>query len=197
MQIRKTFFSKRQIIITILSVSAILLTGCKGDEGPMGLVGPRGEKGADGATGADGIPGAPGNANVHSVQYVVSPGDWGGDKNGYWTTLIVNEITSSIYNSGAVLVYLLNEDDPANKYFNMLPYTWVNDSSVEYMDFNVYVGKIDITIKWVDGGKNSTEAPAGDYIFKIVIIEGTPLTVLKDKVNVSSYKAVARYFGLK
>jgi len=32
MQIRKTFFSKKQIIITILSVSAILFTGCKGDK---------------------------------------------------------------------------------------------------------------------------------------------------------------------
>jgi hypothetical protein len=206
MQIRKIVFSKKQIIITILSVSAILLTGCKGDDGPMGPAGPRGEQGIQGekgtqgekgAQGAQGIPGGSGTTNVHSVQYVVAPADWTGDKNGYWATLIVKEITSGIYDSGAVLVYQLNEDDPENKYFNMLPYTWVNDSSVEYMDFNVYVGKIEISIKWVDGGKNSSEAPAGDYIFKIVIIEGTQLSVLKNEVNVSNYKAVVKYFGLK
>jgi hypothetical protein len=65
------------------------------------------------------------------------------------------------------------------------------------MDFNVYVGKIEISIKWVDNEKNSTELPSGDYIFKVVLIEGIPLSALKNEVNVSNYKAVAKHFGLK
>jgi hypothetical protein len=194
MQNRKKIFSKKQIIITILSVSAILLTGCKGDDGPMGPAGPRGEQGVQGE---QGIQGVPGNANVHSVQYIVAPEDWTGDIDGYWATLVVNEITSSIYNNGAVLVYELNENNPNNKFFYMLPYTEVEDSLVTYMDFNVFVGEIKLLVRWIDGGKNNTSAPEYDYIFKVVIIEGTPLSVLKNEVNVSNYRAVAKYFGLK
>jgi hypothetical protein len=179
----KYFSIKNSISITFVLIS-FLIVNCTGPEGPMG---PQGEKGLDGA---------PGNANVVSIQYEVQSTQWKGDTNGYKAILSVPEITSAIYDHGAVLVYMLNEQDPNHKYFNMLPYTYVNNSAVEYMDFDAYVGQINLSVKWTDNGVNSTLVPNSTEIFKIIIAEGTALSVLKENVNVANYQAVSEYFGL-
>ncbi len=91
---------------------------------------------------------------------------------------------------------MLNEQDPNNEYFNMLPYTYVDNSSTEYMDFNVYVGQINLSVKWTDNGVNTTQAPAGTEFFKIIIEQGTPLSTLKQNVNVANYNAVVTFLGI-
>jgi hypothetical protein len=135
----------------------------------------------------------PGNANVMSVQYTVQPNNWIGNLDGYSATLNVPEITSDIYTNGTVLVYIYNLQ---NSTFNMLPYTNVDNSSTIYMDFDAYVGNIILYFKTIDNGVNTTQAPNGTEIFKVVIVEGTPLTALKENVNVTNYISVAKFLGI-
>ena len=156
-----------------LTAFAILMAGCRGKEGPMGPTG---------------------NANVVSAQYTVNPQDWSGNSDGYSATLSVPEITSDIFNNGAVLVYRIIDISPNS--FNMLPYTYVDNTSTTYMDYDAYVDHIDLSYKTIDNGVNSTNTPAITMFFKIVIIEGMPLAAVKEKVNITNYNAVASYFKL-
>jgi hypothetical protein len=78
----------------------------------------------------------------------------------------------------------------------MLPYTYVDNSLTVYMDFDVYVGSIDLIYKEVLGGVNDTPAPGNIMSFKVVIIEGIPLATLKGMVDVSDYGAVAKMLSI-
>jgi hypothetical protein len=162
----------------------LVFTQCIGPEGPMGN---------DGLDGIDGI------NYTNSVIYDIGPSEWVGDLNGYDVLLDVPEITEDIYYNGAVLVYRLIETDP--KSFNMLPYTYVDNSLTVYMDFDAYVGSIDLIYKEVFDGVNDTPAPGNIMSFKVLIIQGIPLATLKGLVDVSDYVAVAKmlniYKGLK
>ena len=149
-----------------------------------GPVGPRGPQGNDGQNGLDGI------NYTHSVIYDVNPSEWSGDADGYNVTLDVPEITNDIYLNGAVLVYRLIEIDP--KSFNLLPYTYVDNTLTIYFDFDAYVGSLNLIYKEVFEGANDTPAPANLMSFKIVIIEGIPLAKLKKMVNIKDFNAVSR-----
>jgi hypothetical protein len=157
----------------------LVFTQCIGPEGPMGN---------NGLDGKDGI------NYTHSVIYDIGPSEWVGDLNGYHVLLDVPEITEDIYYNGAVLVYRLIEIDP--KSFNMLPYTYVDNSLTIYMDFDAYVGSIDLIYKEVFDGVNDTPVPGNIMSFKVVIIEGIPLATLKGMVDVSDYGAVAKKFNI-
>jgi hypothetical protein len=163
-----------------------LVVRCTGPEGPMG---PKGEDGLDGLNGVDGI------NYTHSVIYDVDASEWVGDVNGYDAWLDVPEITEDIYYEGAVLVYRLVENlDP--KSFNLLPYTYVDNALTVYMDFDAYVGGIDLIYKEVYEGVNDTPAITGLMSFKIVIIEGVPLAQLKTMVDIRNLAAVLNMFNV-
>jgi hypothetical protein len=149
----------------------LLFTQCTGPEGPMGN---------DGLDGLDGI------NFTHSVIYDIGPSEWVGDLNGYDVLLDIPEITEDIYYNGAVLVYRLIETEP--KSFNMLPYT--------YMDFDAYVGSIDLIYKEVFDGVNDTPVPGNIMSFKVLIIEGIHLATLKGLVDVSDYGAIAKMMNV-
>jgi hypothetical protein len=150
--------------------------------------GPMGPKGNDGQNGLDGI------NYTHSVIYDIAPSEWTGNTDGYNVSLNVPEITDNIYYTGAVLVYRLFEIDP--KSFNLLPYTYVDNTLSIYLDFDVYVGSINLIYKEVFNGVNDTPVPADVMSFKVVIIEGTPLATLKTKVNINDYAAVSKFLNL-
>jgi hypothetical protein len=152
---------------------------CFGPEGPMG---PRGYDGLDGIN------------YTHSVIYDVNSSDWTGNADGYNVVLDIPEITDDIYYNGAVLVYRLFETDP--KSFNLLPYTYVDNDLTVYMDFDAYVGSIDLIYKEVSGGVNATPAPSILMSFKVVIIEGIHLSTLKTMVDVNDFAAVAKMFNI-
>jgi hypothetical protein len=154
-------------------------------------MGPQGPQGPQGYDGFDGIDGIDGTAYAYSILFDVVTTDWIGDAAGYRAWLDVPEITDDIYYEGAVLVYRLIETEP--KSFNLLPYTYVDDALFIYMDFDAYVGGIDIIYKEVFEGVNDTFAPTSLMSFKVLIIEGIPLTTLKGKVNVSDFNAVAKF----
>ncbi len=175
MKTSKLRLTEKAIQICPFLFLMLVFTHCTGPEGPMGK---------DGLNGIDGI------NYTHSVIYDIDPSEWTGDLNGYDVFIDVPEITEDIYYDGAVLVYRLIEIDP--KSFNMLPYTYVDNSLTIYMDFDVYVGGIDLIYKEVSDGVNDTPLPGGVMSFKVVIIEGIPLATLKGMVDISDYGAVAK-----
>jgi hypothetical protein len=178
----KSQLSSAIVRICSFSVLIALLVQCVGQEGPMG------PQGYDGQDGLDGI------NYTHTVIYDVDPSEWIGNTDGYTVTLNVPEITDEIYYTGAVLVYRLIEIEP--KSFNLLPYTYVDNDLTTYMDFDAYVGSLDLIYKEVVAGVNDTPAPTSLMSFKIVIIEGTPLATLKTIVNVNDYSAVSKMFNI-
>lgn len=169
-------------ITSIVSIFAITFLS-------FSCVGPQGEDGLDGRDGRDG------NANVGAAIYDIAPSEWEGNIDGFVTNLNVPELTNNIYENGAVLVYLLKNENTSNQSFNQLPYTWLYNNTTEYIDYDAYIGRIDITLRWVDNGLNNTEAPKSDYTFKVIIIEGTPLSLLKTKTDISNPDAVMAYLS--
>ncbi|MGZ3836747.1 MAG: hypothetical protein ACXVB0_24740 [Mucilaginibacter sp.] len=150
--------------------------------------GPMGPRGYDGQNGLDGI------NYTHSVIYDIDPTEWSGNADGYNVSINVPEITDNIYNTGAVLVYRLVEIDP--KSFNLLPYTYVDNTLSIYLDFDVYIGSINFIYKEVFNGVNDTPVPADIMSFKVVIIEGIPLATLKTKVNINDFAAVSKFLKI-
>ena len=157
---------------------------CSGPEGPMGPQGYDGQDGLDGLDGLDGI------NYTRSAIYDIDPSEWSGDTDGYNVFIDVPEITDDIYYNGAVLVYRLIETEP--KSFNLLPYTYVDNALTIYLDFDAYVGSINLMYKEVYDGVNDTQPFTGMMSFKVVIIEGIPLGTLKTMVNVNDFDAVSK-----
>jgi hypothetical protein len=159
----------------------LILTQCVGPRGP------RGYDGLDGQDGQDGL-------SAYSAIYDVNANEWQGDQDGYRVYLDVPEITDDIYYNGAVLVYRLIEVDP--KSFNLLPYTYVDNGFTIYMDFDAYVGGLDLIYKEILDGANDTFAPENLMSFKVVIFEGIPLAQLRDMVDIKDYNAVVKRFNI-
>jgi hypothetical protein len=175
MKSNKLLLKEKAILICPFVLLMLFITQCTGPEGPMGN---------DGLDGLDGI------NFTHSVIYDIDPSEWVGDLDGYDVILNIPEITEDIYYNGAVLVYRLIETEP--KSFNMLPYTYVDNTLIVYMDFDAYVGSIDLIYKEVFDGVNDTPVPANIMSFKVLIIEGIHLSTLKGLVDVSDFGAVTK-----
>jgi hypothetical protein len=131
--------------------------------------------------------------NTHSAIYDIKATDWTGDVDGYSHFINVPELTEDIYYNGAVLVYRLIEVAP--KSFNMLPYTYTDNLLTVYVDYDAYVGSINLMYKEVYNGVNDTPAP-GKMSFKVVLIEGIPLADLKRMVDVKNYTAVIKMLDI-
>jgi hypothetical protein len=178
MNANKPQLSGKLIRIGAVLLFILLFMQCDGPTGPMGPMGPQGNDGQDGT------------AFAYSVIYDVQTSEWFGNADGYRVTLDVPEITEDIYYNGAVLVYRLIEIEPNS--FNLLPYTYVDNALTIYMDFDAYVGSIELIYKEIYDGVNDTYAPASLMSFKVMIIEGIPLATLKTKVDVNDYGAVTK-----
>jgi hypothetical protein len=176
MKTNKLQLSGGLIRIGSLLFLILMFVQCTGPEGPMG------PKGSDGIS------------TTYSTIYDIDASEWNGNADGYRVTLDVPEITDDIYYNGAVLVYRLIETAP--KSFNLLPYTYVDNDFTIYMDFDAYVGSIDLIYKEIVAGVNDTYAPSNLMSFKIVIIEGIPLATLKTMVNVSDFVAVSKMLNI-
>jgi len=155
----------------------------------VSCIGPRGYDGIDGHDGRDGI------SDIGVVIYDIRPSDWNGNIDGFTASLNVPEITEDIIYNGAVLVYRLRNEGTKDMSFNQLPYTWLNNYNTEYMDFDAYVGRIDITLRWVDEFVNNTQAPKEKQSYKILVIEGTPLSVIEGKTDISNPENVIEFMN--
>jgi hypothetical protein len=182
MKTKKPQFSSEIARVCSFFLLMIVFVQCTGPEGPMG------PQGQDGQNGLDGI------NYTSSVIYDVDPSQWNGSTDGYNAILDIPEITEDIYYNGAVLVYRLIEIDP--KSFNLLPYTYVDNGLIIYLDFDAYVGSINLTYKEVLDGVNDTPAPADLMSFKVVIIKGISLPALKAMVDVNDFAAVSKILNI-
>jgi hypothetical protein len=170
--------TKTMVLIAIV----IIIASCQGPEGPPGLTGPPGYDGEDGLDGIN---------YTQTAIYDLVPADWSGDLDRYTATLNVPEINDDIYYNGAVLGYQLIEIDP--KSFNLLPYTFLDNNYAYYMDFDVYIGGIDVFIKEIIDNINTTARPETLISLKVVIIQGLSLTALSNKVDIRNFEAVSKY----
>ncbi len=166
----------------VLLLTILAFTACVGPRGPRGFDGKDGEDGFDGIN------------YTQTILYDVDVNDWDGNENGYYAWLDAPEITEDIYYDGAVLVYRLIEIDPFS--FNMLPYTYVDNDYMVYLDYDAYIGGISLIYKEIEGGVNLPNPPANLMSFKVVIIEGIPLATVKEMVDVRDFNAVVRTFKI-
>ena len=146
-------------------------------------------------TGQKGEDGKDGMLATRSAIFDSSPSSWAGDTNSFTTSLSMPEITDDIFYNGSVLVYRLFEDNP--KSFNLLPYTYVYNNITNYMDFDVYVGKIEIHMRDILDSKNITQAPSSKITFKVIIIQGMAYATLKKQVDITNFKAVSSFLGIE
>ena len=163
----------------------IVFVGCKkGDNGINGT------NGATGSTGATGTTGGTGNANVHSRLFTISswspndifnPSEWN-------TTLVDTDITQSIVDSGAVIVYY-----KSSGYWNTLPYAELVFATVTH-DF-AYKYKTDSLFIKATSSNLSFPSSPGTRNFKIVTIAASA-ALAHLHVNWNDYEEVQQTFNL-
>jgi hypothetical protein len=166
--------------VRILSLLFLTIAfACEGPRGPRGL---------------DGIDGLDGEVNAYSAMYEVSPSSWDGDFSGFFATLPMAEITSDIYETGAVLVYWMND---ADQNFSILPY-WYMDSEGWTINVacDIYIGSIDIFYQEIFDGLPDTFAPEETQFFKVVVIDAIPLATVKSMVDINDFNAVTKTFNV-
>ncbi len=120
------------------------------------------------------------NTPLEFFFYDVAPSAWVGNVDGFSTYLEVPEITENVFYNGAVLVYMIMNENTADASFAQLPYTWVDHNIMEYMDYNAYIGGIDIQLKKVVSGINQSATPLDTYTFKVVVMEDFELPVIDE-----------------
>ncbi len=120
------------------------------------------------------------NTPIKTYIYDVSPSSWSGNIDGFSTYLEVPEITSKVFYNGTIFVYRILNEDTKDASLCQLPYTWVDHNAIEYMDYNAYVGGIDIQLKNLISGINQTPTPSSNYTFKIVIVDSFELPDVED-----------------
>jgi hypothetical protein len=155
---------KKLMITALLLVSLATITGCVKDSGPNG------------------------NANLQNYSYSIQPNQWytsgiyGQAGWQYYHQFDVPEITRSVMEKGAVMVYAKQND-----MFYPLPATTDNNGFVTTFQFNVYLGMVEIFVEDTDF---QTVNP-GAMSFKIVLFD--QLKSLPKSLDIKDYKQVLAY----
>jgi hypothetical protein len=177
---KNSFFT----LLFVAAVTFIISCTKEGPEGPQGIQGPTGPQGIQG------IPGQDGNANVNSYTYNVYLNDWTLDAADYGINLLVPEITQSILDNGAVLVYM----GVGSGSWVSLPYiVWNVGYASQYLPI-ISVGKV--TIWKTDSDFFQTDNP-GDKTFKVIVIAGSGFSAMPSNIDLNNYEEVAGYLNLK
>lgn len=176
--------------------------GAKGDKGDKGEKGDKGDRGDKGDAGAKGDPGnmtiIAGNFSFGSSNWVVvNAGPVQGTSYGFRAEHPVAEITRSILDGGAVLVYHLVSGGS-----RLLPYTGMNNGEITYsMLSDVSVGKIAVNV----GYASARTATPGNQSFRAIIIPGAVSGRMQagnrtaysiDQLRSMSYREVCAVLGI-
>ena len=148
----------------------------------------------DGETGPAGPQGAQGNANVHSFNFTVTPGQWqtqgsaGLDYKKY-IDLTVPSITMNIIGYGAVLIYLTDGADPS--FLGQLPINYPGPTTLNF------IPKASIGIATVDCFRGDYQPVniSGNYFFKVVVIEGA-VRLSHPEINWNDAKSISKGLNL-
>lgn len=175
---------KKTIKTTSMAFAALALTlGLTFTSCKKGDTGPKGDTGASGATG---------NANVTSITLNANSNSWSWDGTNNWRYAIwtgVNQLTSSVVNSGAVMLY----QNSGNGYFAALPITANISATVQEHDFFIYSTN---TISVFIENSDKSDPNPGSLSYKLVCI---PPAIIKSnpKLNLKNYNEVKQVLNLK
>lgn len=125
---------------------------------------------------------------AYSAVYNVAPSDWSTNDNGisYSTTFSMPELSSAIFDHGAVIVYLSFD----NNIYEALPEVF---DGISYGAIHS-PGSVTIDYHAVDG--SAVSAPGGAIYAKIILINAQQLS-LHPGVNLRDYNTVKNTFGIK
>lgn len=163
--------------------------GDEGEQGPNGLMGPQGPQGEQGE------PGDPGKNNYVDSIVINGPDTGSGASNlimyspwqqfsaSAWTNpVVINglnmreyvinqpDITDSILNAGAVLVYV---DIPGNSQPLQLPQiVKINGTAVQYLTYQLKLSQIIIQFYDMNDGNDPGTFGGSNYTFRYVIVPG-------------------------
>ncbi len=167
----------KRIIFYFTILATVFMFSCTKE----GKVGPQGPAGINGTNGTDG------NANVHSYTYNGASANWALSAPNYYCDLTVPEITQSIIDNGAVLVYLSNGSGG----WLALPFVqWYNGYGHQY-NAVISVGAIRI---WVSDSDLTQASNPGTVSFKVVVMDGV---TLPKNVDPKNYYEVSNYLNIK
>lgn len=125
---------------------------------------------------------------AYSAVYDIMPSDWATSDNGisYSTTFNVPELSNSIFDHGAVIVYLSFD----NNIYEALPEVF---DGISYGAIHS-PGAVTVDYHAVDG--SNVSAPGGEVYAKIILINAQQLS-MHPNVNLRDYNAVKSAFKLK
>lgn len=179
-----TTIKKTALSLLCLVLFSFYIIGCKGDAGP---------------TGPQGIQGNQGNANVHSKIFSIT--SW------TWQTIPVftpswqggvtdNDITQSIIDSGAVMVYCdFGSSSSGAATWNAFPLSEYGGSGVIYSwNYSCSVNQIGV----IYSRNNTTQptVPASNYKYKVVAISASVLSS-NPNLNWKDYEEVKAKLNLQ
>lgn len=180
---------KIKAALAAIVIMGLTFTACSGDDGEQGPAG------------------APGNANVNSSNGAVAADDWTAGAI-LKDTLMVPEITQSVVDNGAVMVYLKIDDGvtPNDSPWEALTYTRAitglaiggDRVGVDmFIEYGYNVGMVILSVKNtlnLDLSAILQNYPPNDYLFKVVVI---PPAALVEGVDVNDYDQVKMVYGIQ
>jgi hypothetical protein len=122
-----------------------------------------------------------------AATFTIAPGDWSTQDNGltYTATFDMPELDNTIFDHGAVLVYLSFDDG----IYEALPEVYAGYSYGAYHS----VGSVSVDFYATDG--STSDAPTADVYAKVVLISADQLA-LHPGVNLHDFGAVSQAFGV-
>jgi hypothetical protein len=183
-------------LLVMCTLIVVIITSCKkeaGPTGPKGDPGTNGSQGTSGINGTNGTNGTNGVANISSWTLTTVPSNWvhqgtaGSPGDSYMATFSVPALTTTVINSGAVLLYFV-----AGTTITQMPVTFAiyqNVASSYYYDaapgmIRVYTADNDFY----------TVQPTFNLDFKLVII---PPAMRKPNVNYKNFDEVKKAHNLQ
>jgi hypothetical protein len=180
-----------QNTILSIAVAVAFFTSCKGPEGQTGPTGPTGPAGSQGPPGRDG------GSNVTVVNFSVSSSAW--VLNGFSYTYSqtgVSAITQSVYDNGAVLVYLktiATTNSPGGTW-ESLPFTYaIATTYSRTYRYAWSVGQIFLDQRDSDG---VPVRPSSTQLYKAIIIGSSSLEKRLGGIDLTNYKVVSQALGI-
>ncbi|MBR3710844.1 MAG: hypothetical protein IKM99_07780 [Bacteroidales bacterium] len=180
---------KRLFSIACAIIAVVFMASCA-KEGPMGPMGPMGPTGPQGPAGNDGY------VNVASTTITVVPDDWYWDETSWRVDFSYDAVTSDIYNSGVVLVYMESNDT-----WRQIPMTFYysdydNQGNLIYcsssLETSFYEGGV--SVFWTENDFYDGYRPE-EHRFRLVAI-AAGYYAAHPELDLSSYEMVKETFNL-
>ncbi|WP_019987056.1 collagen-like triple helix repeat-containing protein [Rudanella lutea] len=177
---------------TLLLVTSLLLTQCKGPAGDPGPQGPAGPKGDTGAAGAQGPKGEVGSANVTQITWLKAS-----DRSNPFESIYRLPADVSLANAlvqGYVTVSNLPNSSSWIAVPSFLDYAWIPTSQRDFYSFTYGTGRVSLE-RFNEAGNRTPNLY--DFSLKVIVV---PAATLKNgrfaNLDYTNYQAVKKAFNL-